>query len=79
VVTMRAFWEWRGYRETMKFHYAWFGTPTPVFREYLVKEFISSNYLWMFPFKGYMNRLVDKAALQIVDEVEGPPGYVQGS
>ena len=35
-----------------------------------MKEFTGSNYLWMFPFKGYMTKLVDRAALEIVDEVD---------
>lgn len=70
IITLRAVWEWRGYRESMKFQYAWFGQVSPGMRENIVKEFIGPTYLWMFPFKGHMTKLVDRAALEIVDEVD---------
>lgn len=69
-LTMRAMWEWRGYRESMRFLYAWFGEINQINRDSIVNEFTSSLYLWMWPFKGHMTSIVNKAAEEIPNEVD---------
>lgn len=65
VITMRAFWEWRGYREDLKAvhkEYAPYKQSNPQLYEYIIDYysqwiagvFAGPSYLWMFPFKKYM-------------------------
>jgi hypothetical protein len=69
VFSFRAMWEWRGYRESMKFNYAWFGMLPQDYLERIVEEFTSARYLWMFPFKKIMRGIVTRAAAQIKAEL----------
>jgi hypothetical protein len=65
VFTMRAYWEWHGYKETLRSvhdEYAFFKTSDPKYYDYIMdfncqwvaNTFAGSGYLWMFPFKNYM-------------------------
>ena len=50
----RAWLEFRGYRMTMAVHYWFYGVPPK--QEWILRQFVSSNYYWMFPLKGYLSR-----------------------
>jgi len=55
---LRALWEFRGYRETMVAYFEDEGEIPDSLVEGIAKQFTSSNYLWMMPFKNYvMNKL----------------------
>lgn len=67
VLTMRAFWEWRGYKETLRSlheEYAHYKNDQPEYYVYIMEyfcqwvtsEFTGWSYFFMFPFKGYMYR-----------------------
>ncbi len=59
VFTMRAVWEWRAYRETVR---VWFETdgdcPAEVL-DSIEQAFVSSDYLFMFPFRRAIRRRLD--------------------
>jgi hypothetical protein len=66
VFTMRAFWEWRGYKETLRSvheeykHYITDGQPEyyayimDFYSQWVTKQFTGLGYFFMFPFKNYM-------------------------
>ena len=73
-ITMRAFWEWRAYKVSLSCHKKLFGAVPSFEREHIVRQFTSSKYLWMFPFKRFMRRKVDKfcQAMDIGDGLQTP-------
>jgi hypothetical protein len=62
VLTMRAFWEWRGYREDLRSIHEQYKDGDPEYYKYITdfycqwvtSQFTGTMYLWMFPFKGFM-------------------------
>ena len=62
LLSMRAFWEWRAYKETLRVvhmqnkdgdpkHYEYMMDYTS---EWVASQFCESGYVWMFPFKKFM-------------------------
>jgi hypothetical protein len=55
--SFKAFWEWRGYRESIRS--IWEGEYPPEYRQYLLdwnaewiaNQFCGASYLWMWPFR----------------------------
>jgi hypothetical protein len=62
VFSMRAFWEWNGYKETLKSVYEEYKDADPKYREYILDyycqwvtlQFTGASYFYMFPFSGIM-------------------------
>lgn len=62
VLTMRAFWEWRGYKETLRSIHEEYKDADPKYREYILdyycqwvtSQFTGASYFYMFPFSGNM-------------------------
>lgn len=65
VFTMRAYWEWHGYKETLRSvhdEYAQYKITQPDYYIYIMHYycqwvagiFAGPGYLWMFPFKSFM-------------------------
>ncbi len=54
VFTMRAFWEFRAYKETLKVHKELYGFIPEITIYNIVEEFASSKYLWMCPFRTFI-------------------------
>jgi len=62
VFTLRAVWEWRGYREDLRSVHEQFKDSDPAYYTYITdfycqwvaSQFVGWNYLFMFPFKSYM-------------------------
>jgi hypothetical protein len=62
VFTMRAYWEWRGYQETLRSIHEEYKYCTPEYYKIIMDHhcqwvagiFFDYSYLWMFPFKTYM-------------------------
>jgi hypothetical protein len=53
ILTFRALWEWRGYKESLRQDYRYFG-PAALSDgsiEFYVNQFCGSAYFWMFPFR----------------------------
>jgi hypothetical protein len=73
VFTMRAFWEWRGYKETLRSihdEYKHYKDTDPEYYKYITEyycqwvtmQFTGVGYLYMFPFK---NRMYNKCKMFI--------------
>ena len=60
VLSMRAFWEWRGYREDLKSVREQYEFAEPSYRDYIydyyaqwvTSQFTSASYFYMLPFRG---------------------------
>lgn len=50
IFTMRAFWEFRGYCESIRAIYDRYGYVSEKSIDFFVEQFTSSSYLWMYPF-----------------------------
>ncbi len=61
VLTMRAFWEFRGYKETMLVELERTGTIADETVEWIAERFTGPDYLWMFPFPRLIRKLLAKA------------------
>jgi hypothetical protein len=58
VLTLRAVWEMRGYAETMRVELEQEGQISDALLAHIARQFTSSNYLWMCPFPGLVDRWV---------------------
>jgi hypothetical protein len=58
VLTLRAVWEMRGYAETMRVELEQEGRISDALLAHIARQFTSSNYLWMCPFPGLVDRWV---------------------
>jgi hypothetical protein len=67
VFTMRAYWEKRGYAETIRQWYALNPNypKTPQFRDWIISQFTSSMYLFMCPFRKHMERWYDSQIAEL--------------
>jgi hypothetical protein len=58
IFTMRAFWEWRAYKEDLRIIWINHHISNPEYTEYyaqwVASHFSSAGYGWMFPFKNFM-------------------------
>lgn len=54
VFTMRAYWEYRGYCESLLAEYERYGNVRRIAIEYYVHIFAGPTYLWMCPFRNFM-------------------------
>jgi len=65
VFTMRAYWEWRGYKESLRSiheeykHYkinkpSYYAYVIEYYCQWVASVFCGPGYFWMFPFKKYM-------------------------
>jgi len=66
VLTFRAFWEYRGYRETMKVELERNGTISDETLEWIVRRFTGPDYLWMFPFPKLIRRLLRRTRARLL-------------
>ena len=62
----RAWAEFRGYRMTMAVYY-WL-TGVEYDYDHMTRQFISSNYYWMFPFKKFVRRWFEKEFIKIRED-----------
>lgn len=65
VWTFRAFWELRAYTQTMLFEYENTGRIEESTKEFIVGQFVGSQYVWMCPFRDTIERKVEELAIQI--------------
>ena len=60
ILTFRAFWEWRGYKESIRAYYEVYGVIPDSRVESIVNNFVGSSYLYMFPFRKFLTRRFNK-------------------
>ena len=56
IFTLRAYWEYRGYCESLLAEYERLGYVRASSLDFIVKQFTGSSYLWMFPFPKLLRR-----------------------
>ncbi len=56
VFTMRAFWEYRAYKESIRVVWETEGRVPQGLIDVIVKQFTTAAYLWMFPFGRFLRR-----------------------
>jgi hypothetical protein len=66
VVTARAFWEFRGYVESMRVEHEASGQISDATINWLTNLFASGAYFWMCPFKKFIRRKLEKARREIL-------------
>ena len=66
VLTFRAFWEYRGYRETMKVELERTGTVSDETIDWIARRFTGPDYLWMFPFPKLIRRMLRRTRDQLL-------------
>lgn len=62
IFTMRAYWEYQAYKESLRATHERFGSLGDADIEWVVEQFTSSAYGWMFPFRGLLTRWLNKFA-----------------
>lgn len=62
--TMRSFWEWRAYRVTLMVSENL--ENLAYWKEFMRSQFCSSMYLWMLPFSGRVNSMVEKEIKRLI-------------
>lgn len=61
----RAFWEWRGYRETLRVEYALWGEITDAHLDSIADRFAGSDYLFMWPFRHAVRARLERLRTEI--------------
>lgn len=66
---VRAYMEMKGYEQTIRGVAQVYGKDTAANqKEYIVNQFVSWNYMFMWPFKDYMNRWFDTTLARVLKE-----------
>jgi hypothetical protein len=63
----RAFWEFRGYKESMRAEYERYGRVFDQSIDFWVSQFTGPNYLFMFPFPKTVRKWFEKAREEITN------------
>ncbi len=66
VFTARAWWEWRGYAETLRAVHELRGTIPDTLLDHVALQFTGPAYLYMCPFPGFVRRRLTR----LRDEIE---------
>lgn len=66
--SVRAYWEFRGYREAMRVWLQDFGQIPDDLLDFISWQFTGSNYGWMWPFKKDIRRRLEAARQQLLAE-----------
>lgn len=68
-LTARAFWEWRGYLETIRVHAELHGEVPDGLLDFIERRFTGPDYLYMCPFPRFVRRRLEAARTRILAEV----------
>jgi len=64
-VTLRALWEWRAYRETLRAYFERGAVPARRRAEGIKKQFTGKTYLYMWPFGGMVQRWIQRELVRL--------------
>lgn len=67
VLTLRALWEWRAYRETLCAHAERHGEIPDTMLDEVQAAFVGPDYLFMWPFRGHVRRKLAALRREILD------------
>lgn len=65
-LTFRAWWEWRAYAETLRVEAELTGEIPDALIEHIAERFTGADYLFMFPFPGFIRRKLRSLRRQIL-------------
>lgn len=70
VFTMRSYWEKQAYAVTIKQIYNRnpIAVTKPYIKDNIINQFLSSKYLWMWPFRGSMEKWYDGVVKKLQEE-----------
>jgi hypothetical protein len=68
VLTFRAVWEWRAYTETLRVHAELTGQIEDQLLDSIQKRFTGPDYLFMFPFPGFIRRRLERLRDKILGQ-----------
>lgn len=68
VLTMRSYWEFRGYVETMRVELEDTGAISDGTIEHIARRFTGSDYLFMCPFPGFIRRRLRRVRARLLAE-----------
>lgn len=75
-LTLRAYWEWRGYTQTLLVEHELYGTISDDIQEHILRRFVNSEYGWMFPFPRWLRKKLRSLCHDIeTNAVQGPYPY----
>ncbi len=64
-ITMRAWWEWRGYAETLRAEAELRGDVSDALLEHVARQFTGPAYLFMCPFPGFVRGRLERLREEI--------------
>jgi hypothetical protein len=74
---MRSFWEWRGYVQSMLVEFELTARISQQTKQRIIDRFVGSDYGWMFPFRRWLERLVERVVQRIIcGDLTGPYPYL---
>jgi len=75
-VTMRAYWEWRGYTQNLIVEFEETGDISDETCEFIIQRFVNSDYGWMFPFPNWLRKRFARLRQKIIaGKIKGPYPY----
>lgn len=69
VFTFRAYWEFRGYKESMRVELEETGSISDDTIAFIASQFTSSAYGWMCPFKKFITKKLEDARAELLKEI----------
>lgn len=73
VFTMRAVWEWRAYAETLRALAEAEGAIEDKELDEIERRFVGADYLFMFPFRGFVRRRLEALRARVLAELDVSP------
>lgn len=67
VFTARAWWEWRGYAETMRAIHETGGDLSDTLLDHIARQFTGPAYLWMCPFPRFVRRRLERLRAELLN------------
>ena len=65
--SFRAYWELRGYKESMRAYWESFGELPDWYLDFVANEFTGPTYLYMFPFPKTIRRILERYRTEIAN------------
>lgn len=72
-LTMRAYWEWGAYAESLRVELEDTGTIADATLDHIVARFAGPDYLFMFPFPRLLRTRLERLRARLLDEASAAP------
>ncbi len=71
IFTMRAYWEWRGYTESLRVSLELDGRIEDSQLRFIEDRFVGPDYIYMLPFRGFVRRRLEQLRKRLYAENSG--------